>query len=323
VRVDAPTAQRSARLPLIDAARGIAVAAMVVYHFSWDLRYFGFIAADVEGDLGWRLFARSIAASFIFIVGVSLVLSTRSGLDPARFLRRLAIIAGAAVAITVVTWFVFPDSFIFFGILHHIAVASVLGLPFVSAPIAVTAAASALCFVIPSLLAGPALDHPWLLWLGLSTYAPRSNDFVPLFPWFGVALAGIAATRMLPLLPACAARLGEFGKRTPEALIWAGRHSLGIYLLHQPLLFGLLYLVAQVAPPDLLGFESAYIESCTVSCAEAEVEPGLCRTICQCVAERTQGEGLWASLMRETLTDQDAERYVAITDACSAEFGVQ
>jgi uncharacterized membrane protein len=226
------------------------------------------------------------------------------------------------VAITVATWFVFPDSFIFFGILHHIAVASVLGLPFVSAPIAVTAAASLLCFLLPSLLAGPVFDHPWLLWLGLSSYAPRSNDFVPLFPWFGVALAGIAAMRLAPLLPSYVARLRDFGQGTPAALLWAGRHSLGIYLLHQPLLFGLVYLVAQAAPPDLLGFEGAYIESCTASCAEAEVEPGLCRTICECVADQTQAEGLWASLMRETLTDTEAERYVTITDACSAASGV-
>src|SRR5687768_1672935 len=81
------------RLPLIDAARGAAILAMVVYHFSWDLRFFGFIAADVAGGLGWRVFARLIAGAFLFLVGVSLVLATQGGFDRARYLRRLGIIA--------------------------------------------------------------------------------------------------------------------------------------------------------------------------------------------------------------------------------------
>jgi uncharacterized membrane protein len=67
VRIDPPAAaSRAPRLPWLDAARGIALAAMVVYHFSWDLRFFGYISADVAGDLGWRIFARCIAASFLW-----------------------------------------------------------------------------------------------------------------------------------------------------------------------------------------------------------------------------------------------------------------
>lgn len=315
MRVDAPAAQRASRLPLLDAARGVAVLAMVVYHFSWDLRYFGFISADVATDLGWRIFARSIAAAFIFIVGVSLVLSTRDGLDPRRFLRRLGIIVAAAAAISAVTWYVFPDSYIFFGMLHHIAVASVFGLLFARAPIVLTAAAALLCFIAPTFLSGPAFDDPLLLWLGLSSYFPRTNDFVPLFPWFGVALVGIVVARLAPRLPAYVARAQAFGKRAP-ALLWAGRHSLGIYLLHQPLLFGVLYVVAQVYPPDLLGFEAAYVDSCTSSCVESEVEKRLCQNICQCAADRSQQEGLWRDLMRQTMTDVQAERYFRVVDEC-------
>src|SRR5687767_1474691 len=110
MRLDAPAATApAARLAWIDAARGIAIVAMAVYHFSWDLRFFGFIAADVAADPGWRAFARLIAGTFLALVGVSLVLSTRHGFDPRRFLRRLGIIAAAAMAITVVTRFVFPE----------------------------------------------------------------------------------------------------------------------------------------------------------------------------------------------------------------------
>src|SRR5688572_15752760 len=137
----AAAASRPARLPAIDAARGVAIVAMVVYHFAWDLGFFGFISADVGGDLGWRIFARSIAGSFLALVGVSLVLATRNGLNRGRFLRRLGVIAAAAAAITLVTRIVFPETYIFFGILHAIAVSSVLGLAFVRAPILLVAAA--------------------------------------------------------------------------------------------------------------------------------------------------------------------------------------
>ncbi len=323
MRIDAPAAASpSARLPLIDAARGLAVAAMIVYHFSWDMRYFGFIAADVAEDLGWRIFARLIAGSFIFIVGVSLVLAGRNGLNLDRYVKRLAILVAAAGAITLATWLVFPDNFIFFGILHHIALASVLGLAFIRAPLPIVLAASALCFAIPPLFAGPAFDHPALVWLGLASYFPRTNDFVPVFPWFGIVLAGIAAARLAPALAGVfplAPAIRRSGEWAPAALLWMGRHSLAIYLLHQPILFGLVYLAAEVAPPDLLGFEPAFVESCTASCIEAEVEAAaLCRQTCACLADRSQSEGLWSDLMREKLSEQQARRYFELGDICRA-----
>jgi uncharacterized membrane protein len=322
VRADAPAAASpAARLPLIDAARGVAIAAMVVYHFSWDLRYFGYIAVDVTEDLGWRLFARAIAGSFLFIVGVSLVLATRNGVDSARYLRRLGVIAAAAAAITVVTYFVFPDSYVFFGILHHIAVASVLGLAFVNAPIPVVAASAVACFLAPPLLSGPAFDSPALFWLGLASYFPRTNDFVPIFPWFGVVLAGIVAARLAWLRWPEGLTRGALLARAPRSLVWAGRHSLVIYLIHQPVLFGLVYLAAQISPPDLLGFEASFVESCSASCVESEVEPDICRRTCACIADRTQAEGMWTRLMRQELTPTEETHYFAISDRCRSEAG--
>jgi uncharacterized membrane protein len=309
------------RLPLIDTARGAAVVAMVVYHLSWDLRYFGYITAEVEDALGWRMFARAIAGTFLFLVGVSLVLSTRRGFNPRSFLRRLGIIVAAAAAITLVTWFVFPDSFIFFGMLHHIAVASVLGRAFLRLPVWLVVGAVPFCFVAPLLFAGPAFDSPALVWLGLASGLPRTNDFVPLFPWFGIVLAGIAAARLWPIYASSRSTLLRLGDRTPWQLLWLGRHSLPIYLLHQPILFGLVFVATQVAPPNLLGFEPQYLKSCTSSCVESEVDPDICRRTCECTAERSQLEGLWNDVMRQALTAEDQRRYYAIVDACRAEAG--
>jgi uncharacterized membrane protein len=308
---------RGVRMPLVDAMRGIAVLAMVVYHFSWDLRYFGFLTTDVEGAIGWRLFARTVAGTFLFIVGVSLVLAERKGFDWRRFLRRLAVVAASAAAITVVTWFTFRDSYIFFGILHHIAVASVLGLAFVRLPVAVTLAAAVFSFAAPTLFAGQLFDHPALVWIGLSTTLPRSNDFVPLFPWFGVVLAGIAVARLWPRLGL--GRLSAWDRiRVPSALLFVGRHTLLIYLLHQPILFGLVDLAAQVYPPDLLGFEPAYRESCAANCAESEVEADICEKTCACAAARAQQEGIWGDLMRQKMSVEQEMRYFTIVDDCRA-----
>jgi uncharacterized membrane protein len=326
-RIDAPVAPPAGRFPQLDLARGIAVVAMVIYHLSWDLRYFSFITADVEEGLGWRAFARAIAGGFLFIVGISLVLSTRNGLNLTRYLRRLGVIAAAAAAITAATWIVFPDTFIFFGILHHIAVASVLGLLFLRIPIPVVIAAAVLCFVAPSLLAGPAFDWPALVWLGLSSTFPRTNDFVPLFPWFGIVLAGIGGTRLWLTRSASATPLsnrpgeGWAGRSgwPRDILLWAGRHSLAIYLAHQPLLFGTVFLAVQVYPPNLLEFEPQFIESCSVNCIDSEVDAEVCRKTCNCMAERSQAEGLWNDMMFQSLSAEDEQRYYDLADQCRAE----
>jgi uncharacterized membrane protein len=312
---------RPARLPWIDAARGVAILAMIVYHFSWDLRFFGFIATDIGGELGWRIFARLIAGTFLALVGINLVLATRGGFDRRRFLRRLAIIVASAAAITIVTWFAMPEAYIFFGILHAIAATSVLGLPFVRAPVLLTVAAAVACFLAPALLSGPFFDQPALLWLGLATYFPQSNDYVPIFPWFGVVLAGIAAARLAPKWwPAGEALLA---RAAPRPLLFAGRYSLPIYLVHQPVLFGLVYVAAALFPPDMIGFEGSFLDSCTASCVESEVEAGLCERVCGCLAKRSQAEGLWRNLMRNEMSDAELARYGAIMDECRAASGAQ
>ncbi len=226
-------------------ARGAALAAMVAYHFSWDLSFYGLADIPVTSSTGWIVFARTIASSFLVLVGVSLVLAARSGIKWRGYLRRLAQIVAAAAAITVATWFLFPATYIFFGILHAIALFSILALAFLWLPPLLTLGAAALAFAAPSLFSGPVFDQSWLLWTGLGTFFPPSNDYVPLFPWFGMTLAGMAL-----------ARIGEnaglwdrlAGWRTQTRLArlasFSGRHSLIIYLAHQPVLLALLGAVA-------------------------------------------------------------------------------
>ena len=238
------------RIRLIDMARGAALIAMAVYHFTWDLEFFGYVERGLTAFGGWKLFARSIASSFLFLVGVSLYLAHRQGVRWPSFWRRWAMVSLAAFAISAVTWFTSPDVFIFFGILHEIAVASLLGLLFLRLPAFVTALAAVIVIILPQYLHSELFDPRWLAWIGFSMTPPRSNDFVPLFPWFGAILLGISAAK-LAQARGWLAKLQKIGPANGGAIGWLGEHSLAFYLIHQPVLIALVWTVAQFFPTPM------------------------------------------------------------------------
>ncbi|MEJ1937628.1 heparan-alpha-glucosaminide N-acetyltransferase, partial [Nostoc sp. NIES-2111] len=244
-----PAATGSARLPVVDAARGVALAAMVVYHFTWDLGFYGFIGLQAGHDPAWRIFAKLIAGSFLALVGVSLVLASRDGLRRDAFLRRLAMVAGGAALISLATWWAMPDSFVYFGILHCIAVCSVLALPFLRAPLWLVAIVAILCLALPSFATSAAFDGPWLFWLGLAETVRPTNDFEPVLPWFGVVLGGVLAAR-LALRAGLDATLARWRGDDPPGpgLRFARRHSLLLSPLPQPLPFRALLVGATPRP---------------------------------------------------------------------------
>ena len=232
----------SRRIVAVDLARSLGLLGMAVFHFTWDLEFFGYIPPGTTLEGGWAAFARLVAGSFLFLAGVSLVLGHGQGIRWNAFLRRLAMIGAAALAITAATVLAMPEAFIFFGILHSIAVASLLGLLFLRAPVWLTLAAAAAVWVLPGLYRSPAFDPRWLAWTGLAETPPASFDLVAVFPWFAACLLGIAAARAAQTAGLWdRLRGGEPGPLLRWAA-WPGRHSLAVYLLHQPVLIGLLWL---------------------------------------------------------------------------------
>ncbi|MDI3336141.1 heparan-alpha-glucosaminide N-acetyltransferase [Defluviimonas aestuarii] len=235
--------QRRGRIAALDIARTVALIGMAIYHFTYDLEMFGYLTPGTAVTGFWAIFARLVAGSFLFLAGISLWLAHAQGIRWRPFVRRFAMIAGAALMVTLGTRIALPQTYVFFGILHSIAAASLVGLLFLRLPAAITIAVAACVFAISRLPHGPAFDVPLLWPLGLSTNAPPAIDYVPLFPWLAPFLAGLALAKL-------GTRTGLWSRLThhsePGLLAWPGRHSLAIYLIHQPVLIGLVWAATQI-----------------------------------------------------------------------------
>jgi uncharacterized membrane protein len=220
------------RIVALDALRGVAIVAMIVYHFCFDLRHFGVVRWDFEHDIRWLSARTAILSSFLLIAGISAVCARRVAASDARWLRHV---------LTIGSRIVFPGSFIWFGVLHAIAVSLLLARPLIDRPRAAIAIGVAI-IVAGLALSSPRFDNRVLGWLGFMTGKPVTEDYVPLFPWSGVLLLGIAVGHWLtdrgfaPLTPLA---------RLPRMLQLLGRHSLVVYLVHQPVLFGVLMLLVR------------------------------------------------------------------------------
>ncbi len=235
------------RYPEIDLVRGLALVLMIVYHTLFDLNFFSVLSIDVYTGF-WRFFAFATAALFLLVVGVSLTVSRARAeryLDARslaiKFVLRGAKIICLGLLVTLVTWVYLREGFVVFGILSIIGV-SVLCSPLFFRFGKKNAIVGLACIAIGGYFAtitGPV----WLVPFGIHPDTFWSVDYTPIFPWLGVVLIGIALGDILypggrrafslPALPATAIAPFTF----------LGRHSLVIYLVHQPVILAVIYLV--------------------------------------------------------------------------------
>lgn len=235
---------RTQRFWEIDAVRGVVVILMVYFHLMWNLFFFGISTADVFSP-GWQLFARSIGSTFTFLLGLSLCIrSTRppeGAYDFAKNVRRALLVFGCGMLVTVATYLFTPDAFVIFGILHLQGLALLLAYPFVRWPPVVSTLAGLVVIGLGFYLNTVFVSYPWLIPLGVQELGRAMADYYPIFPWFGFALLGIAAGKLWYPRGQRGFVLPELGGLPPlRALEWLGRHSLPIYLIHQPIIIGVL-----------------------------------------------------------------------------------
>ncbi|OZA04449.1 MAG: hypothetical protein B7Y02_16425, partial [Rhodobacterales bacterium 17-64-5] len=153
------------------------------------------------------------------------------------FARRFAKLAAAAALVSAASFWLVPGGPILFGILHALALSSLITLACLRLPWAVTLALAMGIFALGWVDRSASFDSLWLIWLGLAENRPMMGDYVPLIPWLAPSLAGLALAK--------AAGVERWKGRPPtrltNALAFPGRHSLIIYLIHQPLLISLFY----------------------------------------------------------------------------------
>lgn len=225
----------------VDVARGVAIVMVAVYHLVYDLDFFG--GYPVESSAGfWAVFADTSAFAFVFLVGLSLTLSMGRAADArfGKFLRRGLGIFGYGMAITLV-FLVLQIGDVIFGILHLIGLSIILAYPFLKLRLAnlflgaVVIAAGAYVSSLDASL--PGVGGVLLAPLGVPPEGLVMPDYRPLLPWFGVVLLGIAAGNFLYAgrKPVRAA-----APTLARPLAFTGRHTLLIYLVHQPILLTVL-----------------------------------------------------------------------------------
>ena len=237
----APAAARHERL---DALRGAAIVWMAGFHFCFDLSNFRFAGWDFYRDPFWLYQRTAIVSLFLLCAGLAQSVALAQGQPWGRFWRRWAQVAGCALLVSLGSWWMFPRSFISFGVLHGMAVMLILLRALgPRLPLALLWPLGLAAILLPRLVAHPFFDSRWTDWVGLVTHKPVTVDFVPLLPWIGLMLWGYALGRWRPAL---------LQGRIPAAarpLAVLGRWSLSFYMVHQPVLIGALMLVQATIRP--------------------------------------------------------------------------
>ena len=234
------------RLDRIDLLRAAAMLWMTAYHFCFDLNFFRLIREDFYRDPFWTWQRTAIVSLFLFTAGLSQAVAVHQGQTWARFWRRWAQVLGCAVLVSIGSAWMFPRSWISFGVLHGIVV--MLVLVRLAAPLRGWLwPLGALALLLPHVVQHAAFDSRWTNWVGLVTRKPVTEDYVPLLPWLGVMWWGVAVGRW-----ASRERPQWLGNGVParggrKALVWLGRWSLSYYLLHQPVLMALIWLAMRLS----------------------------------------------------------------------------
>jgi len=232
----------------IDSLRGIAVVMMVVFHLLFDLSYFGGFWVNVDSGF-WLYFARATAAIFIFLVGVSLTISysrayakykTEKGLFM-KYLKRGLKIFSWGLVITLITWIFFRGEFIIFGVLHFIGISIILAYPLIKYRYR-NLFLGIILVALGLYLRNFTFDFSWLMWLGFVPKSFYTFDYFPILPWFGVVLIGLFFGNLLYEKSKRKFKLSDLSRSVSARFSgFLGRHSLFIYLIHQPAIILILY----------------------------------------------------------------------------------
>ncbi len=241
----------SRRFIELDVLRGFAIIFMIFLHIMWDLDYFGFIPMNTQ----IYQFQKIVPAMFFVLLGMCLVVSKNKKLnqpsfDEKRYNKHLFLrglkIFGLGMIITIITMIFIPDRPIIFGVLHCIGFSIILSIPFLKFK-SYNILFATLIILTGIIMGQYTIENPTVLHLAVglhqSDIAQYTIDYFPLFPWFGACLFGIALGHFLYKGNERRFKIPDLSKYKPVTMFsWLGQHSLAIYLFHQPVIAGTLFI---------------------------------------------------------------------------------
>lgn len=219
------------RFHSLDIFRGWAILLMMIFHLAYNLNYFGYLHISFHRETFWIFFRFLIVSMFLFSVGISLRLSHPKHIHWNKVKKRFFILLITALLISIITYIQFPKTWVYFGIIHFIAISSLFALAFL-------AYSRFLLLLSLAILLASSLGylqfHSLFSYLQPLLHLPKdTQDFLPIFPWFAVILLGIAFVNF-GLVKKIRLTLDN---PLHKILSFLGRHALIVYLIHSPILF--------------------------------------------------------------------------------------
>lgn len=235
------------RFSSIDVLRGIAIFMMVSYHFAFNFVFIGLYHCNFRENIYWVSFRLLIVSIFTIVMGASLSIRIYRGLNSTWLIRRLLVLGGSAALVTLVTYLIFPKGVIKFGAIHFYFIATII-CSFL-APNKKLILFSGIIIIAIGFLYSNDIFNDSLFWLGFVSKKPRSLDYLPVFPWIGFVLTGMYLGSTIFWKRTCDIVSKEFiSNKFVSFFKSCGKHSLLIYLFHQPLLYLLAILISYFLP---------------------------------------------------------------------------
>ena len=229
----------------IDFLRGLAVIGMIVFHIFLILDFFNI--RNGKFDTGsWLILKYFVQCTFIGLVGVSLALSTKN--YSTQIFRGLKIL-GFAVIISIVTYIFEPEIFVKFGILHLIGAGIILAAPFSNKKYSALFL-GIVAFVIGEIISQVTTTNIFLYIIGFQSHNFPGLDYFPIFPWISAIFSGIFLGNILKEKLRSPRRGKTANTEMPEILTpitFLGKHSLMTYMVHIPIIIGILWILGKIS----------------------------------------------------------------------------
>jgi len=240
----------------IDLLRGLAITLMVFGHILWDLDYFGLVSMN---NTAYDMLQKIVPPLFFILIGMGLIVSKKrvefkTEQDENNFYKRLIFrglkIFSLGMIITIFSMILIPEKVVIFGVLHCIGLSVVLCVPFLkyrNYNFLFTIIILFSWLIIGQMYVNNPTFFHLIVGFHQANVWKYTVDYFPLVPWFGVCLLGIMIGDWLYSTDKRMFRFPDISKYRPVKFFsLLGKHSLAIYLVHQPVIAGVLYFFVRI-----------------------------------------------------------------------------